>query len=616
MIKSLKILRFALPYWGSALFNIFFNVLSALFSLVSFALFIPVLEILFDRTRRMVPGIDYHPDWHAIHSVAELKSWFYGSISSIIETYGEMRALWYIALVIVTLFLLKNLFRYLAMFFLARVRNGVVMDLRNALYYKSLILPLSFYSGQRKGDLMARLGGDVQEVEWSVMSSMEMIFRDPITIISYLVTLFIIHPLLTGFVLVLLPISGLLIAQIGKSLKRTSRKSQEKMGYLMSLVEESIAGLRIIKAFNAIETSRRNFEKENRRYTRLMIRLYRKRDLASPLSEFLGVLVVVVILLFGGRLVLDPYGSLKPEVFLVYLGIFSQLIPPAKSIVQAFYNIQKGTASIERINEILNAEEVITEKPQALEKHTFDHSIEYRGVWFNYGQDDVLKDINLNIRCGQTLAIVGPSGSGKSTLVDLLPRFYDPTQGNILLDGHDLRDYRIDHLRGLMGIVSQDTILFNDSVFNNIALGMKDVTEEAVEKAARVANAYEFIMQLPEGFQTVIGDRGLKLSGGQRQRLSIARAVLKNPPILILDEATSSLDTESERLVQDALDHLMENRTVIVIAHRLSTIHRADEIIVMHQGSIVERGTHEYLYSLDGMYRKLFDMQTLNGMQS
>lgn len=312
-------------------------------------------------------------------------------------------------------------------------------------------------------------------------------------------------------------------------------------------------------------------------------------------------------------MVLDPSGNLKPEVFLVYLGIFSQLIPPAKSVVQAFYNVQKGAASIERINAILKAEEVITEKPHALEKLTFDETIEYRGVWFRYEHDDVLKDIHLTIRRGHTLAIVGQSGSGKSTLVDLLPRFYDPSIGAIYLDGVDLREYRIDHLRALMGIVSQDTILFNDTVFNNIALGMKGAKEEDVIKAAKVANAYDFIMQLPDGFQTIIGDRGLKLSGGQRQRLSIARAVLKNPPILILDEATSSLDTESERLVQDALDHLMENRTVIVIAHRISTIRIADEIIVMHQGSIVERGTHEYLYAMDGMYRKLFDMQNLNG---
>lgn len=614
MIKSLKNLNYALPYWGSALLNIFFNLLSALFSLVSFTLFIPVLEILFDRTHRMVPGVDYNPDWSSIHSVSELKAWFYGSISSVIESYGEMRALWYIAIIIIVLFLLKNLFRYLAMYFLARVRNGVVMDLRNAMYYKALILPLSFYSGQRKGDLMARLGGDVQEVEWSVMSSLEMLFRDPITILSYLITLFIINPLLTGFVLVLLPISGLLIAQIGKSLKRSSRKSQEKMGFLMSLVEESISGLRIIKAFNAIEASRRNFEKENRRYTRLMIRLYRKRDLASPLSEFLGVVVVVIILLFGGKLVLDPSGSLKPEVFLVYLGVFSQLIPPAKSVVQAFYNVQKGAASIERINAILKAEEVITEKPTALEKTTFDEIIEYRGVWFRYEHEDVLKDIHLTIRRGHTLAIVGQSGSGKSTLVDLLPRFYDPTKGAIYLDGKDLREFKIDHIRALMGIVSQDTILFNDTVFNNIAFGLKSAKEEDVIKAAQIANAYDFIMQLPDGFQTIIGDRGLKLSGGQRQRLSIARAVLKNPPILILDEATSSLDTESERLVQDALDHLMENRTVIIIAHRISTIRNADEIIVMHQGNIVERGTYEYLYAMDGMYRKLFDMQNINGI--
>ncbi len=378
----------------------------------------------------------------------------------------------------------------------------------------------------------------------------------------------------------------------------------------MSLIEETLSGIRIIKAFNAIDESREHFEKENHAYTRMMTRLYRKRDLASPLSEFLGIVVVVVVLMFGGRLILSQNSSITAEVFLVYIGIFTQLIPPAKSIVQAFYNIQKGAASVDRINQILKAEEVIVEKPNAFPKKSFEQRIEYRNVSFRYEEELVLRNINLIIEKGQTVAIVGQSGSGKSTLVDLLPRFYDCTEGCILLDGIDIRDYRIDDLRGLMGIVSQETILFNDTVFNNIALGMKKVSQHEVEKAAKIANAHEFIMQMPEGYQTLIGDRGTKLSGGQRQRLSIARAVLKNPPILILDEATSALDTESERLVQQALDKLMENRTSIVIAHRLSTIRFADMIVVLHQGEIVEKGKHETLYTQGEFYRKLCDMQS------
>ena len=378
--------------------------------------------------------------WDTLSSVASIKTYFYAGIGSTIETYGESRALIYISLLIVFLFLMKNLFRYAAMFFLATVRNGVVKDLRNELYYKSLILPLSFYTQQRKGDLMARMSNDVQEVEWSIMSSLEMLFRDPVTIVAFLVFLFIMSPLLTGFVLVLLPVSGFLIAQIGKSLKRTSEKSQKKMGYMMSLIEETLSGLRIIKAFNAIEATRQHFEKENRQYMRLMIRLYRKRDLASPVSEFLGVLVVVVILWFGGSMVLDPGGSLSPEVFLEYLGIFSQLIPPAKAVVQAVYNVQKGAASVDRINHVLEAEEVITEKPDALPLLQFRDKIEFRNVWFRYEQEDVLKNIQLTVNKGKTIALVGPSGGGKSTLSDLLPRFYDCVSGGIYIDGRDIRD--------------------------------------------------------------------------------------------------------------------------------------------------------------------------------
>lgn len=611
MKNLFKILPFALPYWGSALLNIAFNVLSVAFSLVSFVVFIPVLQILF----KLTPVVEAPPQglafsFEMINHTDQLKEFFYWKIGQIIGQYGQMQALLYIALVIVGLFFLKNFFRYMAMFFLAPLRNGVVRDLRNAMYQRVLILPLAYYTEQRKGDLMSRVTSDVSEVEWSIMSSLEMVFREPITILSYLAAMFYISPQLTGFVLVLLPLSGLLIGQIGKSLKRTSQKSQKRMGYLLSIIEETISGLRIIKAFNAIETSQRSFEKVNSDYNRLMVRLYRKRDLASPLSEFLGVLVIVVVLWFGGRLVLSPGSSMDAAVFLTYLGIFSQILVPAKAITQAWYNISKGAASVERIRQVLDADEVIVEKPDALQVSDFTQSIEYRDVTFRYEKEDVLRHINLTIPKGKTVALVGPSGGGKSTLSDLLPRFYDCTEGELLLDGVNVKDYKIDDLRGLMGIVSQETILFNDTVFNNIALGMDNPGQAAVEQAARIANAHEFIMQLPQGYQTLVGDRGVKLSGGQRQRLSIARAVLKNPPIMILDEATSALDTESERLVQEALENLMRNRTSVVIAHRLSTIQFADEIVVLQQGEIVERGSHASLIAQNGVYKRLCDLQS------
>lgn len=605
-------MRYVIPYWGYTLLNIAFNILSVAFSLVSFALFIPILQILFNKDQRISltepPAIESFTE--LLSSTEVLKQQFYYFIGQTINQYGEMRALMYISVIIVVLFFLKNLFRYLAMFFLAPIRNGVVKDLRNDLYYKVLILPLAYYSEQRKGDLIARMTSDVTEVEWSIMSSLEMVFREPITIIAFLAALLYINPMLTGFVLIMLPISGFLIGQIGKSLKRTSDKGQKKMGYLLSLIEETISGLRIIKAFNAIDTSQVNFEKENIQYTRLMIRLYRKRDLASPLSEFLGILVVVVILWFGGKIVLNPNSGLSAEVFLVYIGIFTQLIPPSKAIVQAIYNIQKGAASVQRIQQVLDADEVIIEKPDAMAITEFTAEIEYRNLSFRYEKEDVLRNINLKIPKGKTIALVGASGSGKSTLADLLPRFYDCTEGELLIDGANVRDYRIDHVRGLMGIVTQETILFNDTIFNNIALGMTNVTEQDVINAARIANAHEFIMETPYGYQTIIGDRGTKLSGGQRQRLSIARAVLKNPPIMILDEATSALDTESERLVQEALENLMKNRTSLVIAHRLSTVQFADEIVVLNKGEIAERGTHTALLANNSLYKKLCEMQS------
>jgi len=594
--------------------NIFFNIFSVIFSLFTFAFFIPIFDILFNKTK-------------VIHEVPEpltlngllsfdtqlIKDNFYFTINELIKTYGELDSLLYISFAIVILFLLKNVFRYLGMFFLAPIRNGVVMDIRNDLYLKILILPISYFTEQKKGDIISRMTADVQEVEWSIMSSLEMIFREPITLLSYLLTLFLISPSLTLFVIVLLPVSGFLIGKIGKSLKRTSVKGQRKMGEILSIIEETISGLRIIKAFNAIGMANSKFEKSNKEYTRLMVKLYRKRDLASPLSEFLGAIVLVVVLWFGGRLVLSSENLLDGTVFIVYLGIFSQLIPPAKAITTAVYNIQKGAASVERIQKVLGAEEVIEEKADALELKYFNDRIEYQNVGFSYnGKDKVLDNIDLVIPKGKTIAVVGPSGGGKSTMIDLLPRFYDCTEGKLLIDNANVKDMIISDIRGLMGVVSQETILFNDSVYNNIAFGIQNVEEKDVIAAAKVANADEFIIKMEEGYHTIIGDRGAKLSGGQRQRISIARAVLKNPPILLLDEATSALDTESERLVQDALINLMRNRTSVVIAHRLSTIQFADEIIVLQKGRMAERGTHNELISLGGVYKKLYDLQSFD----
>jgi ATP-binding cassette, subfamily B, bacterial MsbA len=605
-VKSLlKIFRYIKPYWGYASLNVMFNVLSVLFSLVSFTLFIPVLQMLFRTTK--IPTSAPPFDMFSFDSVKDNFYYFFGQM---IVNYGEKKMLVIIAITISILFLLRNVFRYFAMYFLANVRNGVVRDLRNDLYGKILILPLSYFSEQRKGDIIARMTTDVQEVEWSIMTSLEMIFRDPIQILSFIVTLFLISPQLTLFVLILLPLSGLFIGRIGKSLKRSSQKGQLKMGFILSVIEETLSGLRIIKAFNAIPFANRRFQKTNQEYTRLMIRLYRKRDLASPLSEFLGAMVLSLVLWFGGQLVFTPGNYLDAAVFLVYLAIFSQLIPPAKSITQAFYNIQKGAASVERIHHVLEEPELIVEKPDAVVKKEFTGEIHYKDVSFRYAKEDVLKKIDLKIGKGKMIAVVGPSGGGKSTLVDLLPRFYDCSEGEILIDGIPIRDLVIEDLRGLMGIVSQETILFNDTVFSNIAFGMEKASEEEVIAAAKVANAHEFIEKMPLGYLTNIGDRGTKLSGGQRQRLSIARAVLKNPPILILDEATSALDTESERLVQQALENLMKNRTSVVIAHRLSTIQFADEIIVLQNGKLVERGRHTDLIERDGVYKKLYELQS------
>lgn len=604
MKRLFQIFRYIGKYWGYAALNVLFNILSVIFSLFSLTMIIPFLQLLFDKTKLVyeAPALALNVD--------SLVAYFNYLISSVIIERGEVNALLFISLMVVVMFFIKNLFRYLAMFYLAPLRNGVVQDLRNDIYRRILILPIAYFSDQRKGDIMSRITNDVNNVEWSIMQSLEMLFREPISIIVFLITLITISPSLTLFVVILLPVTAFLIAQIGKSLRRTSTKSQTKLGVILSIVEETISGLRIIKGFNAIETAYEKFKEENSKLTRIMNRLYRKRDLASPLSEFLSTLVLVVILWYGGQLVLSAESSLEPTVFIFYVAVFSQLIVPVKAFTVAWYNVQKGVASAERIDEIITAEEVILQIPDAREIHEFKKLIEYRNVSFAYSHEPVLTNINLRIEKGKMIALVGASGSGKSTLVDLLPRFYDCTSGEILIDDIPIKNLRIDHLRGLMGIVTQETILFNDTVFNNIAFGMKNVNEDQVIAAAKIANAHEFIENMPDGYQTNIGDRGVKLSGGQKQRISIARAVLKNPPVMILDEATSALDTESERLVQDALLRLMKNRTSVVIAHRLSTIQFADEIIVLDKGHIAERGTHATLMAENGIYKKLCDMQS------
>ncbi|MEZ5198529.1 MAG: ABC transporter ATP-binding protein [Bacteroidales bacterium] len=456
---------------------------------------------------------------------------------------------------------------------------------------------------------MARITTDVQEVEYSIMNYLEMIVRDPVTIIAYFITLFIMSPQLTLFVVILLPVTGYIIGRIGRSLRKDSKIGQARFAGLLSTIEETISGLRIIKAFTAIDFSYQRFYKKNKEYSRTLLGIYRTRDLSSPMSEFLSSVVIIVVLWFGGRLVLTNDASISAAIFITYIVIFSQIIPPAKTFATGFYSIQKGLASAERIFEILDAEEVIEEKPDAIAKPEFENDIEYRNVFFKYKNEYVLNDINCKIDKGKIIAIVGQSGGGKSTFVDMLPRFYDTNKGEILIDGIPITDYKINDIRSLMGIVTQEAILFNDTVFNNIAFGKDGITEEDVIKAAKIANAHEFIEKMDEGYQSNIGDRGTKLSGGQRQRISIARAILRNPPILILDEATSALDTESERLVQDALAKVMNNRTSIVIAHRLSTIIHADEIIVLQKGEIVERGTHHELIALKGTYKKLHDLQ-------
>ena len=601
-----RVLTYVKPYWGSIVLNLAFNLMTIFFSLFSFALVGPFLTLLFKEGAVEVmakPEFSFTSDY-----LMGYLNWF---MSSLIASGGKYHALVFMCLLLLAAFFFRNLGRFFACYFMANVRVGAVHDLRRDVYNKILILPLSFYHSRQKGDTLARITTDVQEVEVSILNYLEMLIKDPLTILFFFFFMVTLSPKLTLFVILVLPIAGLLIGKVGKMLKKESKEGQTKLAGIISTVEETISGLRIIKAFNAIRYSSDKFEEQNSDYTKVLRGIHRKRDMSSPMSEFLSSAVVILVLWFGGKLILGGGNHIDAGSFISYIVVFSQIISPAKSFSQGYYNVQKGIASAERIFEILDAEEVITEKENAIVIKDFSDSIEYKDVHFSYGKDEVLKGIDLKIPKGKFVALVGESGGGKSTMADLLPRFYEVGSGSVCIDGHDIRDYKIGDLRGLMGIVSQDTILFNDTVFNNIAFGMKDVSKEQVIEAAKIANAHEFIMELEHGYDTRIGDRGMNLSGGQRQRLSIARAVLKNPPILILDEATSSLDTESERLVQDALSKVMSQRTSIVIAHRLSTIQYADEIVVLQKGQIIERGKHDDLIALGGIYKKLTDLQSI-----
>ncbi len=605
--------RFVPPYKRYLVGNIVFNILSAILNLFSFALIIPILQILFkiDQETYVYTPIDWNfGNWEAMKAMPGiLKDNFFWFVGDLIERHGGSVTLIVLGLFLVVMTFLKVGAMYMAFFEMIPIRTGVVRDIRNQINRKITELPLGFFSEERKGDILARISGDVNEIEASVMSSLDMLFKNPILILIYLIGMIVISWKLTLFVFILLPFAGYLMGQVGKKLKRKSLEAQQQWGGLMSQIEETLGGLRIIKAFNAEAKITERFERANEQYRQTITRVYRRQQMAHPMSEFLGTATIAIVLWYGGSLILSNNSSIDAATFIYYLVIFYSIINPAKDLSKAAYAIQKGLASMTRIDKILMAESNITD-PQSPQPITFDHDIHYDHVWFRYQNDWVLKDVDLKIAKGKTVALVGQSGSGKSTLVDLLPRFYDVVEGAIKIDGVDIRRVTLADLRGLMGNVNQEAILFNDSFYNNIAFGVEGATKEQVVEAAKIANAHDFIMASEQGYDTNIGDRGGKLSGGQRQRISIARAILKNPPILILDEATSALDTESEHLVQEALENLMRNRTTIVIAHRLSTIRNADEICVMRDGEIVERGTHDQLLQMGGYYKHLCDMQS------
>ena len=590
-----------------AILNIISNVFYALFSTLAMISLFPMLNVLFNQTEK----IYIKPKWNGI---SDLKDFVTDSLNFYVTERSEHsdpgEVLMLMVGLIITMFLLKNLFNYLAMYFITFLRNGVLKDLRNELYDKTVELPISYYSEKRKGDTIARITSDVLEIQHSFLSILELIVREPLTIIFTIIAMLAISPKLTLFVFLFLPVSGFLISLIGKSLKRKSDKVQNEQGYFLSILEETLGGLRVIKAFNAESVFAKKFQASTKRFFNFSNSLLNRQNLASPTSEFFGIAAIGVILWYGGQMVLVDK-TLEAELFITYMALSYQILTPAKSISKASYSVKKGNAAAERVLEVLETENPISEIDNPIHQETFNNEVSINNISFKYEDEYVLKNFNLTVEKGKTVALVGQSGSGKSTIANLVTRFYDVNEGDISIDGNNIKNLSKKSLRGLLGLVTQDSILFNDTVKNNIGLGKENATDEEIIAAAKIANAHDFIMDLPKGYDTNIGDSGNKLSGGQKQRLSISRAVLKNPPIMILDEATSALDTESERLVQDALEKMMKNRTSIVIAHRLSTIQNADTIVVLLKGEIVEQGTHAELLELNGTYKKLVQMQSL-----
>lgn len=602
-----KILRFAKPYKTYAILNIFSNIFYALFSTLAMLSLFPMMKVLFDNTQQL----NTKPIWTGLSNA---KNYLEDSLNYFVtqqKSNGVDDVLIFMVILVISMFLLKNIFNYLAMYFITFLRNGVLKDVRNAMYKKTIELPLSHYSEKRKGDTIARITSDVLEIQHSFLSILELIVREPLTIIFTIVAMFLISVELTIFVFIFMPVSGFIISLIGKSLKRKSDRVQKEQGYFLSILEETLGGLKIIKGFNAETNFTNKFKHSTQKFYNFSNKLLNRQNLASPASEFLGITVIAILLWYGGRLVLID-GTLDPEMFIVYMGLAYQILTPAKAISKASYSVKKGNAAAERILEILETENEIKDKHDAEVKNDFKGTLSLNDISFKYENEFVLKNFTLELQKGQTVALVGQSGSGKSTIANLLTRFYDVNNGAITIDGVDIRNIKLHSLRNLMGLVTQDSILFNDTVRGNLKVGKENATDEEIIDALKIANAWEFIENLPKQLDTNIGDSGNKLSGGQKQRLSIARAVLKNPPIMILDEATSALDTESERLVQNALEKMMQNRTSIVIAHRLSTIQNADKIVVLSKGEIVEQGTHQELLIKKGVYFSLIEMQSFD----
>ncbi|MDK2978887.1 MAG: ATP-binding cassette, subfamily bacterial MsbA [Bacteroidales bacterium] len=608
MRKFFAILRYLIPYWRKSLLSVLCNLLAAVFSVISFTMVIPFLSILFSKQ-----NFNPNPVPFAL-SVESVQHNFNYLLGYIVNQYGTINALLFIIGIVLVFTLLKNIFLFTGKYLIIHIRTGVIKDIRNELIEKILDFDLSYFSNEKRGDIISKMIVDVKEIEMSIISSLEMFFKDPVLLVVYIYVLFLMSAKLTLIALVLFPVSAIIIGRIGKSLRTKTFRGQQKMGALMGMLEEVLSGIKIVKAFNAEHTVKNRFVGMNERFTQLFNRIGQRRALANPLSDVIATVTILIIMWFGGKMVLSPEATISSQVFIGYLAVFTQVIAPARSISNGYYNIQKGMASILRVNSILEHTYTIKDKDDALLMDDFKQSIEFKNVYFSYEteQKNVLKNINLKINKGETIALVGASGSGKSTIVDLLPRFFDPDQGEILIDNIPITDLRITSLRNLFGYVNQQPVLFNDTIYHNITLGDENVDLAMVQKAAKSANAHDFISKTAHGYQTNLGESGDKLSLGEKQRITIARAILKNPPILILDEATSALDYESEYMVREAIQNLMKNRTTIAIAHRLSTIKNADRIVVIKNGEIVEQGKHDELISQNGVYAHLFRMETFN----